>query len=663
MPASRNIQCACLIVRCDTCPASGFQAVQSGPASGPICRGNFKVTWWLDSLRADCELAWRRLRKSKITSAAAILSLALGIGACLAAFQLIDALLLRPLPIAAPDRLYTLSRQVLGRNGQSTTRETWEYPLFREMRAAVANQAALIAISDAERAEITFGSDAEVERAHLQYVSGDLFDAFGLDAVAGRLFSRNDDLQPGAHPVAVVSHDYWSRRFAQDPQVIGRTFRVTNNLTGTRIYQIVGVAAANFTGTEPGKVVDIFLPAMMHWGMAYPEWSLFRIFVHLRPGISPSPVRNHLSAILHAFNVAKAIRTKQALEMEAAPAGVSTMQKNYRTPLAAFGVLVVLVLLIACANVANLMTAQTAARSREMALRVSIGAGRWRLGRLVLIEAAIIGLFACAIGWCFAQWSAPLVLARVNPPDNPARLSLAMDWRVFGCAAALTLGVSLLFGAAPALRASAIRPLEALKAGNDSHSRARWMRALIALEAALCFVVLFAAGLFVATFDRLHGQPNGFSADRIVNIDVVNPANEPSTLWDQVADHLRRMPGIQAVAYADWPLLDGYGFKLNSISIDNQRPSEVPAWFMNVSPGWLDTMKIPFITGKTSAPPTCRPAPPSSTRSSPASSSHTRIRLVNGSREPRDGCAAKSFKSWVWYGMPVTAISDRAFCL
>jgi hypothetical protein len=224
----------------------------------------------LDSLRADVVLAWRRLRKSKVTSAAAILSLALAIGACLAAFQLVDALLLRPLPIAAPDRLYALSRQEFGMNGQSSTRDTWEYPLFREMRAAVASQADLIAISNAEPVEITFRSDREMEKAHVQYVSGDMFDTFGLHAASGRLLSQNDDLQPGAHPVAVVSHDYWSRRLAQDPQVIGRTFRITNNLKGTRIYQIVGVAEEGFTGTEPGKVVDIFLPAMMHWGMSFP---------------------------------------------------------------------------------------------------------------------------------------------------------------------------------------------------------------------------------------------------------------------------------------------------------------------------------------------------------------------------------------------------------
>ena len=189
-------------------------------------------------------------------------------------------------------------------------------------------------------------------------------------------------------------------------------------------------------------------------------------------------------------------------------------------------------------------------------------------------------------------------LAKVNPPDNPARLTLAADWRTLAFAFGLTLAVTLLFGLAPALRASATRPMEVLKGGDDPHSRARWMRALIALQAAFCFVVLFAAGLLVASFHRLHGQANGFSPERIVNIDIVNPVNEPTTLWDQVADHLRNMPGVEAVAYADWPLLDGYSFKSNAVSIDGGPPSRTGAWFMNVSPGWLATLKIPLLGGR-----------------------------------------------------------------
>lgn len=531
-------------------------------------------------------------------SVAAVLSLALGIGACLAAFRLIDALLLRPLPIAAPGRLYALSRQEFRNNGPSTTRDTWEYPLLRDMYAAVANQAILIAVSEADRVEISFRSDRDMERAVVQYVSGDMFETFRLHAAAGRLLSRNDDQQPGAHPVAVISRDYWSRRFGQDPRVIGQTFRITNNLTGTRIYQIVGVVGGDFTGTEPGEVVDIFFPAMMHWGISFPEWSLFRAFVYLQPGVSASAVRDHLNATFRAFSESKANRVKPALEMESAGAGVSAMQKNYRISLVALSILVILVLLIACANVANLMAAQAAARGREMAIRVSIGAGRWRLAQLVLVEATIIGLFASAFGWSFAQWSAPLVLARVNPPDNPARLSLSTDWRLVAFAFALTLCVTVLFGVEPALRASGTKPMDALRGGDAPQSRARWMRTLIALQATFCFVVLLVAGLFVATFDRLQGQPNGFSSERILNVDIVNPENEPSTQWDQIADHLRTISGIQSVAYADWPLLDSYSFKSNAISINGGPPSQNPAWFMNVSPGWFSTMKIPFIAGR-----------------------------------------------------------------
>ncbi|HEY3453125.1 MAG TPA: ABC transporter permease, partial [Bryobacteraceae bacterium] len=210
-----------------------------------------------------------------MTSAAAIFSLALGFGACLAAFQLVNALLLRPLPITEPDRLYALSRREFPGSSVPIVHDNWQYPLLRDMRDAVADQAALIAISESERVEIAFRSDREMERVRVQYVSGNTFGSFGLPAAAGRLLSQRDDLKPGTHPVAVLSYDYWSRRFAQAPDIIGRTFRMTNNLTGTRIYQIVGVVGDGFTGTEPGNVVDIFLPSMMHWGISFPEWSLF----------------------------------------------------------------------------------------------------------------------------------------------------------------------------------------------------------------------------------------------------------------------------------------------------------------------------------------------------------------------------------------------------
>jgi predicted permease len=544
---------------------------------------------WLDSLRADAVFGWRQLRKNRVTSAAAILSLALAIGACTSAFRLIDALLLRPLPVAEPERLYTLSRLgFVDDYGKPTSYDGWSYALFRQMRAAVENQAALIAISYAERVDLTYSSDQEMEKAHVQYVSGQMFGSFGLRPAVGRLLTENDDLEPGAHPAAVLSHDYWARRFGGDPKVIGRSFRLGNGL-----YQIVGVVGGPFNGTEPGTAIDIFMPTMMHWGIAH-DWAVFRTFVHLPPGIQVEPVRDRLRATLRAIDEGK----DRVLLMEPAAAGVSGMQRDYRRSLLALGVLVGLVLLIACANVANLITAQAAARAREMALRVSIGAGRWRLVQLVLVESTMLAFLAAAIGALFAWWSAPFVVGRINPPGNPAHLSLPADWRVLGFGLALTLGVTLLFGLAPALRASAVHPVSALKGGEDPHSRRRLMHALIAVQAAFCFLVLFVAGLFIATFDRLSNQPTGFSTERLLTLDIATQRNEPAALWDQVAAHLRRVPGVETVALADWPLLDGHGFKYNGISINGAPPAEEGAWFLNISPGWIDAMKIPFIDGR-----------------------------------------------------------------
>jgi predicted permease len=273
------------------------------------------------------------------------------------------------------------------------------------------------------------------------------------------------------------------------------------------------------------------------------------------------------------------------------------MQKNYRVSLAALAVLVALVLLIACANVANLMTAQAAARAREMALRVSIGAGRWRLVQPVLVESAILAFLAAVLGGLFAWWSAPFVVSRINPPHNPARLSLPADWRVLGFGLVLTLGVMLLFGLAPALRASAVKPVSALKGGEDPHSRRRLMHALIAAQAAFCFLVLFVAGLFAATFERLSNRPTGFSAERLLTLDTVAQRAQPPVLWEQVAEHLRAVPGVEKVALAEWPLLGG-GSGNSFVSINGAPPGPVLAYFLNISPGWIDAMKIPLIDGR-----------------------------------------------------------------
>jgi predicted permease len=273
------------------------------------------------------------------------------------------------------------------------------------------------------------------------------------------------------------------------------------------------------------------------------------------------------------------------------------MQEDYRTSLEALGVLVALVLLIACANVANLMTAQAAARSREMALRVSIGAGRARLVQLVLVEGAWLAILAATLGGVFAWWSAPFVVSMINPPGNPVRLFLPADWRVLGFGLLLTVGVMMLFGLAPALRASAVKPVSALKGGGDPHSQRRLMHALVAVQAAFCFLVLFVVGLFVATFERLSNQPTGFSADRLLALETVaRPAQSP-VYWEQMVDNLRAVPGVETVALASWPLLSGVG-SFGYVSANGAPPSNVLVHFLNVSPGWIGAMKIPLLDGR-----------------------------------------------------------------
>lgn len=563
-----------------------------------------KVVGWVDALRADLGFGWRQLRRNKVTSVAAILSLALPIGACTSAFRLIDALLLRPLPVAHPERLYVLSRQGTGFDNKPGEWDSWAYPDFQLMRAAAKGQAQLIALSYADRADVTYKTTVETEKATLQFVSGSMFSTFGIHPALGRLFTDKDDREPGAALYVVLSYDYWNRRFGRDPHVLGQTVNI-----GGVAYQVIGVSERKFSGTEPGTVIDIFVPAIMHRRALSSDSTWLRTLAVVMPGIGIEPLRAKLAAVDHAFEsnrlrgetglAPETLRNvlDNRLRMEPAPAGVSQTQKEYRRALIAIGVLVMMVLLIACANVANLMTAQAEARGREMALRVSLGAGRRRLVQMVLMESALLAFLAAVCGAVFAWWSAPFVVSMINPPDNPVRLILPADWSVLGFGLALTVVVVLLFGLLPALRASSVQPSVILKGGNDPRSRQRLMNAMIALQVAFCFLVLLIAGLFVATFHRLSNQPTGFSADRILLLETTTRPAKSSLYWDQVAQQLRAVPGVERVSQAGWALLKGIGWN-DSIAVNGGPPSVELAYFLNVSPGWFETMKIPLLSGR-----------------------------------------------------------------
>ncbi len=592
-------------------PDEARRALGSGPGATLRTREaghSIRVTGWLESLVADTKFGWRQLGRNKITSAAAVLSLALGIGSCVGAFRLIDALLWRPLPISNASSLYVLSRKVIGLYGRPTEDEYWATSDFNLMRDAARNEADLIAISDADRTDITSSVGDNTEKAHVAYISGNMFPLFGLEPTLGRLLTPSDDRAPGAGPYAVLSWDYWNHRFGRDPHILGRSLHI-----GDQVFEIIGIGPRDFTGTEKGTVTDIFLPLSMSGLATLDAASWHRVFLMLKPGVDPgtalAPLREHLSAISHTFEagcstcfqgVPQATLNRllnKELVFYPAAAGISDLQKDYRKGFVLLGLLAALVLLIACVNVANMMTAQAAARAQEMALRISIGAGRSRLIQLILVQSALLALFATVLGAVFAAWSAPFVLGLINPPDDPARLALSADWRVMGFGLALILVVVVLLGLLPALRASAVRPVAALKGGEDPHSSRRLMRGAIALQVAFCCLVLFLSALFVASFQRLQNRPLGFSTDRLLLLQTVTDKGQLPVVWNQTADAVCAVPGVDSVAISGWPLLGR--IRINSdISINGAPPSPTPAFFLNVSPGWLSTMKIPLVAGR-----------------------------------------------------------------
>ncbi len=370
---------------------------------------SIRAVGWLESLLADISFGWRQLCRNKVTSVAAVLSLALGIGSCVAAFRLIDALLWRPLPISGSSKLYVLSRELTGPEGKPIEDGYWATPDFNLMRDAVKDQADLIAISDADRTDITWSTDDYMEKAHVAYVSGNMFPLFGLEPALGRLLAPVDDRGPGLAPYAVLSWDYWNHHFGGDPRVLGRSLHV-----GDLTFEIIGVGPRDFTGTEKGTVTDTFLPLSMNRLATRDSVTWHRTFLMLKPGVNPAtalePLRQHLSAVSRAFELecSTCLRgmipatidryLNKNLVFNPAGAGISELQKDYRRLLGVLGLLVALVLLIACVNVANMMTAQAAARAHEMALRISIGAGRRRLVQLILAQSALLAVLASILG-------------------------------------------------------------------------------------------------------------------------------------------------------------------------------------------------------------------------------------------------------------------------
>jgi putative ABC transport system permease protein len=564
-----------------------------------------RLAMGLDSLCADAIFGYRQLRKSKVTSAAAILSLALAMGACLTVFRLLDAMILRPLPIVNPSRLYVLTFPYMDAKGEVQTAESFDYPQFQQLRTALKpNDGELLAISAPLLADLTFGNDNQGEHMRLQFVSGSMFNSFGLNPARGRLLLPGDDVSSGNSPVAVLSWDAWNRRFGRDPGVVGRKFRL-----GDDSYEIIGVSQKGFTGTDPGLITDLFIPTMMTKKLvSQPGIAWVRIWAHLAHGSSSQIVRQKLMEAERAERLERAksrhgdspARLQQylasKLDLEPAKAGFSGVQRLYRRPLTVLGFVVFLVLLIACVNVANLMVGRAQTRSKELALRVSIGAGRLRLIQIVIVEAALIGIVACILGSLFAGWAAPFIVREISSASTPIAISLTYDWRISAFSAVLVFFATLWFGSISALRLRRIDPAAALR-GTTKPAGCRSMNFLMGAQVAFCVLVIFVTTLFAVSFHRLTSRPIGFDPDHLINLDVTTRQELPLSHWEHTRDELQNMTGVSSAAISTWPLLNGAWWS-EHISFEGTPSLSQEAYFLAISPNWPETMRIPLISGR-----------------------------------------------------------------
>jgi predicted permease len=579
--------------------------LHTGGAAQAMDRLRDQRGWpWLQSLFADVVFAWRQLNKHRTATAAAVLSLGLAVGTTTAAFRLLDAVFWRALPIAQPERFFALGWNSVTSRGEPEYRDDFDYPTFRRYRAAVGTQAEVLLVGMSSRQGIVVSGEGE--RASRQYVSGNVFAAFGLRPVVGRLIEQSDDVAPHGREVAVLSYDFWSRRFGRDPGVIGRTFR-----WGRSTIEIVGVAPQGFTGTEPGRMTDFFVPSTLNTeALDSLGYSWFRIWVRPNEGASPEQVRQMLQTqvrrdreeTVKSFPVGSpgplitAFLNEQILFVPAG-AGVSGLQRTFRRPLFILAALGVLVLLIACANVANLLIAQGVARANEMALRVSIGAERWRLIQLVLAESALLAVCASIAGALFAWWAAPFVVSLLAFQE-PVQLALNANWRVLGFGIVLTVAVTVLFGLAPALRASAVRPIGALKVRDDRQHHRRLVRTLVGVQIAFCLFVVFTAGLFAATLRNLATRPLGFDPDRVAVLEInVTGEKQSAQVWADVGERIRATPGVESAAFAMWVPLSANRWRA-PVSLDGNNVSDSSPYFLGVSPGYFNAMGIGLVAGR-----------------------------------------------------------------
>jgi predicted permease len=494
----------------------------------------------MNTLAADLRLAGRGLRRNPLFATVAILSLALGIGANTAIFTLLDQMLLRKLPVRAPDELVMLYQQGAHMGSNMGTR-MHSYPLYQDLQARAEPLAEVVC---RRLIPASISVDTQTERVQAELVSGNFFSMLGVTAAAGRVFSSRDDDQVfRGHPAVVLGYDYWVRRFARDGSIIGKKILVNDHPM-----TIVGVSAAGFAGLDPAQAPQIRVPILMQPEMTpdYASWLRIddrrtrwvQVFGRLKLGYTVESARPALQGLFTQVRTyemtlpaaknwspyAREQFLKGQLMVENAAAGFSGIRNQFSTALVVLMCMVGLVLLIACANVANLLIARGFMRQKELAVRLSLGASRGRLVRQLLVESLVLSVAGGLAGVALAVWLTRALIALVPTGDHPLLIEATPDLRILAFAIALTLVTAIVFGLLPALRASRPDPWSTLKDTVGSIAGAGGSlvlrKGLVTAQVALSFLLLFGAGLFVRSLQNLKTTDTGVALDNLVTFQL-----------------------------------------------------------------------------------------------------------------------------------------------
>jgi len=593
---------------------------------------NTRAVWgWtiLEQLAQDIRYTFRAMAANRLFTALAVLSLALGIGANTAIYSFVDAILVRALPVADPQSLVVLnwhakaernsvmhrmSGSTWGDNKVGVTSGIFPYPAFELMRredTVFSSAFAHFQNWQARRLNVTARGQADI--ASGWSVSGDYFRGLGLSPAAGRLIFPDDD-RPAAAAVAVLSEAFSRRRFGAPENAVGQSLLV-NNVP----FIVVGVAPGEFFGVDPSGAPDLYMPIHANEllgaggqfgfkpaGYLDPHDYWIQVMARLRPGVTRAEAQARLAPVFHQWIASTALTDKERanlpeLVIQPGAGGLDTLRRRYSHPLYLLLTLVALILALACANIANLMLARAAARRREIALRLSVGASRWRLIRQLLTESVVLSAIGGALGVCFAIWGIRVLTVLLNSGgEHNFAVHAELNWLVLAAAAALSLVTGLLFGLAPALRATRVDVMPALKSGRTGSPRGRLGHLLIAAQIAISLLLVFAAGLFVRTLSNLESVDVGFDRQNVLlfQVDARKAGHtdpEISAFYAGLRDRFRQIPGVRDASLAEDSLIQaGTGLPLGPAGAPPNQNNRI----LRAGPDFFRTMRIPILAGR-----------------------------------------------------------------